>query len=360
MKYISGILGLLIVSILLTSCNDEIELTAERQDTTVIFGLLDISETTHFIKINRAFLGPGNSLEIAQIADSNYYENLEATITEVGGQERVWLLRDTLLNDKDTNGAFFAPQQKLYYFSHDLANMLDEDASYQLTVVINKGLTTEFTVSSETNLVYGLGSELSSYYKNFKFAANDGKFQSFSAKIDRGNSSVINLKLISGINEFIGADSDSIGIYWNIGDGTPETNSLNFSLLGERFYENIRDGVSDNPAIDKRNLLSITLEITGGTEELYNYMEVNKPSSSLAQNKPSYTNLVSSNGNPVIGIFSSRQTVRIYKPFINPASSNYRVIDPNSMQALCLSPITSSKLFCSHHPADNSFSYFCQ
>jgi hypothetical protein len=360
MKYISGILGLIIILLTFSSCNDEIELTAERQDTAVIFGLLDISETTHFIKINRAFLGPGNSLEIAQIADSNYFENLEATITEVGGQERVWVLRDTLLNDKDTNGAFFAPQQKLYYFSHDAANMLNQDALYQLSVVINKGLSTEFTVTSETNLVYGLGSELANYYKNFKFASNDGKYQSFSARIDRGNSSIINLKLISGVNEFIGSQSDSIGIYWNIGDGTPESSTLNFSILGERFYENIRDGVSNNPSIDKRNFLSITLEITGGTEELNNYMEVNKPSSSLAQNKPTYTNLKSSNGNPVIGLFSSRQTVRIYKPFINPSSSNYRVIDPNSMQELCLGPITSSKLFCSHHPADNSFSYFCQ
>ena len=44
------------------------------KETAVVYGLLDQSDSVHYVKINRAFIGPGNSLEFAQIPDSNYFE----------------------------------------------------------------------------------------------------------------------------------------------------------------------------------------------------------------------------------------------------------------------------------------------
>ena len=35
---------------------------------------------------------------------------------ENGNLIRSWQLRDTILTNKDTNGLFFAPEQKVYYF----------------------------------------------------------------------------------------------------------------------------------------------------------------------------------------------------------------------------------------------------
>lgn len=97
------------------SCNEEVELTGDFVETAVVYGLLDPSENVHMIKINRAFIGPGNALEIAQIPDSNYFNSVIGTITEVGGLNRVWTLQDTIVNNKDQNGVFFAPTQKLYF-----------------------------------------------------------------------------------------------------------------------------------------------------------------------------------------------------------------------------------------------------
>jgi hypothetical protein len=105
--------------------------------------------------------------------------------------------------------------------------------------------------------------------------------------------------------------------------------------------------------------------VTGGSEELYNYMVVNAPSSSLAQSKPTYTNLTVNNNKKVIGIFSSRQTLRFYRPFFTNAAQAYiRAIDKKSTKELCQGPITGLLLFCSDHPGDNvvgaSEPYACQ
>jgi hypothetical protein len=105
--------------------------------------------------------------------------------------------------------------------------------------------------------------------------------------------------------------------------------------------------------------------ITGGAEEFYNYITVNKPSSGLAQSKPSYTNLSVTNGKRVVGIFSSRQTLKIFKPFYtSPQQAYIRAIDKKSTRELCQGPITGTYLFCSNHPGDNIVnqeeSYACQ
>jgi hypothetical protein len=83
-------------------------------------------------------------------------------------------------------------------------------------------------------------------------------------------------------------------------------------------------------------------------------MAVNKPSSSLAQSKPSYTNLNVTNGKRVVGIFSSRQTLTYYKPFYtSPQQAYIRAIDKKTTRELCSGPITGNLLFCSNHPGDN-------
>ena len=90
------------------SCKEDIELVGSYKETAVIYALLDQSESIHFLKINRAFIGPGNALEIAKNPDSSYFENLEGTITEYMNDvvTNTWNLKDTLVNNKNTNGIF--------------------------------------------------------------------------------------------------------------------------------------------------------------------------------------------------------------------------------------------------------------
>ena len=103
---------------ILFSCSEKIDLIGDFKETAVVYGLLDHSDSLHYVKITRAFIGPGNAVEIAQIEDSSYFNTVDATIEELDGNNivRTWILRDTTIENKDTNGLFYAPNQKVYYF----------------------------------------------------------------------------------------------------------------------------------------------------------------------------------------------------------------------------------------------------
>ena len=365
-----GIIGsLMLLTILFSSCSEKIDLIGNFQETAVIYGLLDQADTLHYIKITRAFIGPGDAMQIAQIADSSYFDQVDATIKEElnGNITRTWQLKDTLIQDKNTNGVFYGPIQKVYYFKtlatgqnevqvispNPNETSLHKDAIYKLKVILNNG---EFEVNGETELASGLTTTASSQNFTFKFSDNPGEYVSTSvAASSTGNCFVVNTKLEIQYNEYIGNNKTLKSFDWNLGEVDVVPNSSRtFVALGETFYDLMISKVVNDPQITRRTFNGIRITLVGGAEELYNYMVVNKPSSTLAQTKPSYTNLSVSNGKRVVGIFSSRQTISSFKPFFVGAGQAYlRAIDKKSTKELCTGPITGLLLFCSDHPGDN-------
>ena len=361
--------SLILLTVLFSSCSEKIDLIGNFQETAVIYGLLDQADTLHYIKITHAFIGPGDAMQIAQIADSSYFDQVDATITEElnGSVTRTWQLKDTLIQDKNTNGVFYGPIQKVYYFKtlatgqnevqvispNPNETSLNKDAIYKLKVILNNG---EFEVNGETELASGLTTTASSQNFTFKFSDNPGEYVSSSvAASSTGNCFVVNTKLEIQYNEYIGNNKTLKSFDWNLGEVDVVPNSSRtFVALGETFYDLMISKVVTNPQITRRTFNGIRITLVGGAEELYNYMVVNKPSSTLAQTKPSYTNLSVSNGKRVVGIFSSRQTISSFKPFFVGAGQAYlRAIDKKSTKELCTGPITGLLLFCSDHPGDN-------
>ena len=361
--------SLMLLTIVFSSCSEKIDLIGNFQETAVIYGLLDQADTLHYVKITRAFIGPGDAMQIAQIADSSYFDQVDATITEElnGSVTRTWQLKDTLIQDKNTNGVFYGPIQKVYYFKtlatgqnevqvispNPNETSLNKDAIYKLKVILNNG---EFEVNGETELASGLTTTASSQNFTFKFSDNPGEYVSTSvAASSTGNCFVVNTKLEIQYNEYIGNNKTLKSFDWNLGEVDVVPNSSRtYVALGETFYDLMKSKVVTDPQITRRTFNGIRITLVGGAEELYNYMVVNKPSSTLAQTKPSYTNLSVSNGKRVVGIFSSRQTISSFKPFFVGAGQAYlRAIDKKSTKELCTGPITGLLLFCSDHPGDN-------
>ena len=355
---------------LFNSCSEKIELIGDFDETAVIYGILDQSDSLHYIKINRAFIGPGNALDIAQIPDSSYFDQVEATVSEWvnGVQVRSWLLSDTIIENKETNGVFYAPDQKLYYFktlptnfdqsqqvsSNPQETSLNINAVYKLNIVLNGG---EFEVNGETELVKNISTNTSSQNFTFKFIDNTNTYKSTGVTVSNtGTSHIINTSLQVRFYEYVGSSWDLKSFNWNLGESdVSPSQSKTFSAVGETFYNLMASNCTNNPSITKRTFAGIEINIVGGAQDLYNYMLVNQPSSSLAQNKPTYTNLtVSDSDKNVIGIFSSRQTVKSFKPFYTtPQQAYIRAIDKNSTRELCIGPFTGLYLFCSNHPGDN-------
>lgn len=370
--------ALFTIGSLLSSCNEEVNLNGGFQETAVIYGLLDQADSLHFIKINRAFIGPGNALEIAQIPDSNYFNQVDATIEEIvnGAKVREWVLRDTLVDNKETNGVFYAPQEKLYYFAtrkckangdqqmntgsqSDLLNSLNENAEYKLTVSVNDG---KFEVTGSTKLVKDITCPtIDPVNYRFDFINNDGSYGQSLLKVNSGTASVMNTSMkIRFLEMEKGVDTSVVDFTWNLGESEVDPNGFKmFTAGGQTFYELIRDHCSSDPTINRRRFYSLKVLMTGGSEELLNYITVNKPASTLAQNKPVYTNLSVSEGYRVAGLFSARYTYSVEKTFINPFNNSLRMMTVESIEELCMGPITGELFFCSQHPADNSQIFYC-
>lgn len=349
----------------LQSCNEDIVLTGDFEETAVVYGLIDKSDSVHIIKITRAFIGPGNSLQIAQIPDSSYFQSVNATITEKvnGSTARTWQLFDTTITNKE-EGVFYAPEQIVYAFytqgkdnSNNPTNQsLRDDADYELHIILNQGLPSEFEVFGKTEIVSGVSTNTDNSTYQFKFAKNatiTGEYVNSSISVLTGNSAVVNAKLKIHYSDFIGADTVYQTIDWNLGEVETSGGTKLFNTSGQTFYTLINNSCNTSTAsVSKRNMEGLTVEIVAGSVDLYNYILVNSPSSTIAQNKPTYTNLTASEGHSVLGIFSSRMTHRVYHPMMNPVVQNVRCIDRNSTMELCIGPIAGAQLFCSQQTLD--------
>ena len=343
----------------LTSCNEEIDFAADYKKTAVIYGLLNQADSIHYIKITRAFAGNNDATQVAQIPDSSYFPVLEAKISEVinGNVTRSWILDDTILTNKQP-GVFYSPDQKVYYFK---ADDLVATATYKLDVNINNG---EFHVYGETGLVQGLAINSPTTLGSYTFASSnvqDNGYKSTNIALSRGNSEVLDGRIEVFFNEYIGGVPTEKSFMWKLGEmnGSEIGSAPKFVANGSAFYQLIQENVTNNPAIDKREFTRMKIYITGGTADLNKYLLVNKPSSSLAQSKPSFTNLTATNDGQAIGIFTARHTIVQERIKFMPTPPYARAIDANSIKELCTGGFTGDLFFCSDHPNDQTTTYYC-
>ena len=345
-----GLIAIVGLTLSLHSCKEEIDLNGDFRETAVVYALLDASETTHMMKITRAFIGPGNSYEFAQKPDSSYFPNLEGTVTELNNGIPTgvsWDLMDTVVLNKDPNGAFYAPEQKLYYFN----GTLNQDNEYRLDLNINNG---QFTVTSTTEMVRELSEAISGATQPYKFVDNSNDLRTSGVHItSTQNAHKLELNLRVEFTEWVGSTPTIKSFTYRAGTADCVENADKiFAVSGEAFMNNIIDACTDDPFITKRTFNSITTLFTGASEDLAEYISVNQPSTDLAQSKPSFTNLEASGDFRVVGIFTSRSTKSVYKPFIDATMlANLRVIDKKTTRYLCQN---LGKLFCSDHPGDQA------
>lgn len=353
----------LVLIVFLSACKDDVQIEGAPIESAVVIGLLNQYETTHYIKITRTFIGDGetSALDIAKIPDSSYFDQVDVTIQEIlsdGTVGRLFALHDTLIENKDENGVFYAPKQKVYVFYTTESAPLLDDATYQLKAVINGG---EMIVTGETRMVSGMSvanvGNTNYAIKLTKSGDALGEYSNHTINMDNvGNAYKVSATVRFNYREFSVGLTDStdkfIDFYLGEFDVEPGFNTTQtFSFSGETFYQTLKDKIPVSASVEKRINTSFEFFFTGADQTLSNYMEVNQPSSSIAQNKPSYTNLEITEGHKVIGIFAARQTIQFYKP-ATALSSIVQTLNKKSRKELCIGPLTGNLSFCSRHTSD--------
>lgn len=299
------------------ACSTKVDLYADYKDIPVIYGLLDASADTNYVKIVRAFSGsdenPVDATQVALIPDScNYPGKLDAKIyryRNVYGNEYeldATIELDTMtIHDKEP-GEFYYPNQKVYYTTQRiLANSGNRKYRYRLEVIKKND-----TVSAETGVVGGDDFKILNTQVSFVSEETDktGKIKFYPAD----NATVYNMELRFTYKEIRQGVVTEKTIRHSYGmksldeipneDGSYYVNysqNLLFNMLGSAIgADTVQVTRTFNPAT------SFVISLAAGGDELFNYIQINQGAGGLSQNIPDYTNI-----NGGYGVFSSRLNI---------------------------------------------------
>ncbi len=296
--------------VLLSACSTDFQVTGNWKETMVVYGLLDQSQPKQYIKINKAFLGEGNAFTYAQVKDSVQYANaLSVTLQRIKNGNNIGapivLSRDGSI--PKVPGTFYSTDQAnaIYSFNSTGANALQDDSQYKLVV---RNSDTGVEVSSQTGLVkdFGAMSAPSPGAPSYSLISAGNDNYKFIIKFNSG----INARLYQVMIRLHYTDSTATGTVADSLDWTfpQQTTSglgggevMDFGFIGQDFMKYIGHSLNDYPALIQRTAGKLDIFVIAAADELNTFIDVNKPSTSINQEKPEYTNIT--NG---LGIFSSR------------------------------------------------------
>lgn len=327
MKKLLFSLSLLAGLIGFNACSTDVDMYADYKDIPVIYGLLDATVDTNYIRINRAFSGSNeshiNANEVALIADScNYPGKLHAYIVEYkevyGGAYQstgdTVILDTTTIRNKE-EGIFYAPDQKVYFTdgkttdNKPLFGNNSNHANYKYKLFVFKD---NDTISAETGIVGGEEFKISTYSLNFKAEPSD-KFGKI--KFTAANNAVFyDMEFVFTYHESIdGGPIVDKQVSYSCGSKSIEQLGTENGMFYFTYSDNILFNLMENAigadtvmdinhpnVVRTFDIYPIQIKLSAGADELYNYIQVNSQSG-FSQTVPDYTNV--SGG---FGVFSSR------------------------------------------------------
>ncbi len=308
------IVFLLISSILFISrCSTDFDMYADYKDVTIIYSMADVSSDTTWVKITKAYTGPGNALLMAQNPDSsNYPYKLDASLVGIKNGtnlEPIILdtltihnkpITDTIINDDgDTTiiNPFYSPDQLVYFGVGEL----DKDAEYTLT--INKK---DDVLTASTNLVnnFSVSRPVNRIAFSDSPTSPDGKIEWYST--DNGIRYEVSLRF--NYSELLPGQNDTLHqhVDWFLGVVVAKTGNgdeeLEETYFGPEFYDLLESELEVIPNVE-RWADNVDITIACGSQVLATYLDINSGAGSLLDEVPVYSNI--SGGS---GIFASRYT----------------------------------------------------
>ncbi len=317
-----------ISAFLLPACNQDLDVTAPYKENTVIYALLNRDSTTQYVRINKAFLGPGNAFVYAQVPDSTEYQDgqLQAEVQEVknGVVVHAYALRDTLVPHDP--GVFAGPMHKVYCFNA----VLDSTSTYRIAATAKGN-----QVSAVTAVVGAVRPLSSTIAQPLRLVQLGGGFMDQTVRwLSSENGKRYELSYRFNWDEVSGTDTVSKSFTQSISttfsNGLAGGESMEARMGGESFFQTVALRVGNAPNVTQRIFRGVDLLWAVAASDLNLYMQVASPISGLVEDRPVYTNV--NNG---YGLFSSRRFKVLHKS-----------LDANSVPELVQGQYTAGLLFC--------------
>ena len=309
---------------LLFSCETDFDVNANWKDVTIVYGLIDPNNEDQLIKINKAYLGQGDAIQMASISDSTNYDpsNLIVKIHRV--REQVFNTYDTLstvvLTDTvlEKDDGLFSTDDNIIYTFKKPSSFYNTNSIYVLEIF---NLSSGQKVTSETEIINSFSFE--SLNPSFEWGLYNGeladslRFRTKNIEWQNSNNGVI-YQLDILINYLESGIVNSLS--WSQPIVEYSSGNMSLKIKGDQFFQFLENNLDNNTT---KQFLNLDLVMTIGAQDLKTYIDVNQPFSGIVQERPVFSNI--DNG---VGLFSSRYTYDDIKGIeLTNSTLNYMIND---------------------------------
>ncbi len=315
-KIPGGVLALLLTTGAI-SCSEDFNVAAPYKEVTVGYGLLNMADTAHYIRIQKAFLDESKSaLDMAKDADSSFYRSLDVRIREINVNNAV--IGETVLSRVDLTAEGYPKEQGDFFntphYAYKYKQTLNPANRYRLVI---KNTETGKTDSAETAVISNNATEEPGDFTVFEFRRTDFTVNFVNANRPNGQFTInlrapANARLYEGVIRFHWVDKNihtneekRHSADWNFAGGDYTANGFSMSVEQSKFYPYLINTMQPAAADIERYIDSCDIFVWAATEEVYTYRQYQMASGGLTgdQIKPNYTNF---KGEDVLGLFASR------------------------------------------------------
>jgi hypothetical protein len=294
----------LLIGLLLSTCTTEVELEGSWRDIPIVHGFLSRQDTAHYLRVEKAFLPvDGDAREVAQLADSLYYDDAVVQIEKLQTGEVFTLQRvDGNLEGYPRDDGPFATAPNYLYKIHASEIGLEEGETVRLLLNRSDKLP---VVTAETAVLEDLAPRATSPSSPINMDYTRQVNFSWSAGV---NARIFDVRLQIYYRESLPENSSEFvmrQVEWVLDDELGREGDLErvtFSFPGEEFYVFLSQNI---PVRDDviRIFDHLDFEIIAAGQELVDLLRVSNANLGITsfQSVPVYSNL--SEGR---GIFSSR------------------------------------------------------
>jgi hypothetical protein len=332
------------IIMLFNSCKNDLKILAPYKESVSVYAILNPQDSLNYVRINKIFLGEGNAYMMATVEDSVNYRKgvLEVTMertyfgnptsTSVGqpGKTKI-ILRDTLFT---LASGPFNQNQRLWYTS----DKLYIDGEYILTI---KNTQTGNVFTATTSMIDKVATTSKQplsgpYYpvtyhpSNPPYYYQDLSVKTLARKIEFvSKPGTRKYELKARFHYIDSTTSGNIPKYLDFPlpsattQGLAGNEILEVTWYSGQLFDYIYSALINNePANFRgRRMIKIDYIVTGGNQVFVDFLNVNAPSNTVAQDKPAYSNIDGG-----FGIFGCRSTLHVSKEFhtntINYLSKN--------------------------------------
>ncbi|KAB2814694.1 DUF4249 family protein [Phaeocystidibacter luteus] len=334
-----SLLSLTVLSIFAVSCDNELDVNAPFEETTVVYATLDASTSVNYIRVTRAYLGDEGIFGGNDLADSLYYDSLDVQL--IGRNQSGNIVQQvTAVKDPSItlDTGFFTTQG---YTAYRINGNLNEDLVYEVVVTRPDD---NAQIRAETQMVQD-------------FAITQPRFPTVNPAGIRGqevawdqavNGRVYNANMHLRYVEFPRnnkADSSRHTVTYSFpyvtGDNEDGIGEISSFITLDQFYGNIAAKLVPPTGNRIRIARRVDVEVVAGADDLATYINVSQPQSGVLQDPPLFTNV--QNG---VGIVSSvRRSFELNKRLAN-ASLEELVFGDYTCDLRFGKVTTSDTLFC--------------